>query len=124
MKLQAFSHAVVLAMLSGSVVRTVSAQTSPPPAAAAQTQPPSQAAASPAADASSSWTLHEQATWIDQGHASFNSPYEGPNSLTGESESDRTFSFSLFSGYRVWPGTELYFEPEVFQGHGLSLIHI
>lgn len=66
------------------------------------------------------WTLHTQATWIDQDHPSFNSPYEGPNSLVGNSESERTFSFSLFTGYRPLPGTEIYFDPEAFQGHGLS----
>ena len=48
------------------------------------------------------------------------SPYEGPNSLTGASQAERTFSFSLFTGYRLWPGTEIYYDPEVFQGHGLS----
>jgi high affinity Mn2+ porin len=66
------------------------------------------------------WSIHEQATWIDQAHPSFPSPYEGPNSLTADSQAERTFSFSLFLGYRVLPSTELYFEPEVFQGHGLS----
>lgn len=66
------------------------------------------------------WTLHEQATWIDQGHFSFNSPYEGPNSLIGSSESERTFSSSLFTGFRVWSGTELYYNPEIIQGHGIS----
>ena len=76
--------------------------------------------ASPVADTSQPWTLHEQATWIDQGHPTFDSPYEGQNSLTGGSEDERTFSFSVFSGYRFVPGTELYFQPEVFQGHGVS----
>jgi high affinity Mn2+ porin len=109
-------------MLSGSLLKTSSAQTPPSaiPAAVAQAPPASQAAASPAPEADSPWTLHEQATWIDQGHPSFNSPYEGPNSLTGQSQSERTFSFSVFLGYRVWAGTEIYYDPEFFQGHGLS----
>ncbi len=68
----------------------------------------------------SSWSLHAQSTWIDQGHPSFTSPYEGPNSFTGDSQVERTFSFSLFLGYRLWAGTEIYYNPEVFQGHGLS----
>jgi high affinity Mn2+ porin len=67
-----------------------------------------------------SWSLHEQATWIDQAHPSFTSPYEGPNSLLGSSENERTFSFSLFMGWRLFPGTDLCFDPEAFQGHGVS----
>ena len=65
-------------------------------------------------------SLHAQATWIDQGHPSFPSDYEGANSFTAASQSERTFSFSLFLGIRVWPGTEIYYNPEEFQGHGLS----
>jgi high affinity Mn2+ porin len=69
---------------------------------------------------SSSWSIHTQSTWIDQGHPSFPSPYEGPNSFTSDSQAERTFTFSLFLGYRVLPETEVYFEPEILQGHGLS----
>jgi high affinity Mn2+ porin len=65
-------------------------------------------------------TLHGQATWVDQGHPSFDSPYEGANSLTSASQEERTFSLSIFLGYRVLPGTEVYYNPEFFQGHGLS----
>jgi high affinity Mn2+ porin len=90
-------------------------------AARAQQAPPAAPPASALATAPDpSWMLHSQATWIDQGHPSFNSPYEGPNSLMGDSESERTFSFSLYLGYRVLPGTEIYLDPEFFQGHGLS----
>jgi len=74
----------------------------------------------PAANGAAPWTLHAQATWVDQGHPAFDSPYEGPNSLTAASQAERTFSFSLFFGYRVLADTEFYFNPEIFQGHGLS----
>jgi high affinity Mn2+ porin len=83
-------------------------------------QAPTPAQALAPTEASAPWLLQTQATWIYQAHPSFDSPYEGPNSLVGASEADRTFSFSLFMGYRVLPGTELYFDPEAFQGHGLS----
>ncbi|HXQ80079.1 MAG TPA: carbohydrate porin [Opitutaceae bacterium] len=73
-----------------------------------------------AANGSAPWSIHTQATWIDQEHPAFDSPYEGPNSLTGASQAERTFSISLFLGYRIRAGTELYFDPEIFQGHGLS----
>lgn len=66
------------------------------------------------------WTAHEQATEVMQGHFGFPAGYTGPESLTPESEVDRTFSYSLFCGLRLLPGTEVYFDPEVFQGHGLS----
>jgi high affinity Mn2+ porin len=92
------------------------AQLATPPAAPAGAA----AAAIPPAAPDPAWTLHTQATWIDQGHPTFDSPYEGPNSLTGAAESDRTFSFSLFAGFRIWQGLDIYFNPEFFQGHGLS----
>jgi len=66
------------------------------------------------------WSLHTQSTWIDQAHPSFDSPYEGTNSMTGDSQSERSFSYSLFFGYKALSGTELYYDPEIFQGHGLS----
>lgn len=68
----------------------------------------------------SDWTLEMQSTWIDQYHPGFNSPYEGQNSLQAGAENQRTFSLSFFTGHRVAPGTELFFDPEFFQGHGLS----
>jgi high affinity Mn2+ porin len=90
------------------------APAAPGAATAAQPQP------SVPSERDASWMLHAQATWIDQAHPSFDSPYEGANSLTGDSEADRTFSFSLFTGYRIMPGTDIYLDPEFFQGHGLS----
>ena len=119
MKLPASRHAVAWSVFSVFLLEPMGAQI-PAPAGPAQNPIAVQTAASPLPESVSSWTLHEQATWIDQGHPSFPSPYEGPNSLTGDSQSERTFSFSVFLGYRVWPGTEVYFEPEAFQGHGLS----
>jgi high affinity Mn2+ porin len=106
--------AACLALLPRTALSQAVAPPTPPPAGE-----PAAAGAAPA-EASSPWMLHTQATWIDQGHPSFDSPYEGPNSLTGDSQNERTFSFSLFMGYRVMPGTEVYFDPEEFQGHGLS----
>lgn len=83
-----------------------------------RSQPAPGPAAAPAAD--DLYSFHTQATWIDQGHPSFTSPYEGPNSLTGQSQAERTFSFSLFTGLRLMEGLQLYYDPEFFQGHGLS----
>jgi high affinity Mn2+ porin len=66
------------------------------------------------------WMLHEQATWIDQYHPSFESPYSGANSLLGTSENLRTFSFSVFSGIELPGDLDVLYTPEFFQGHGLS----
>jgi high affinity Mn2+ porin len=98
----------VSAVLAGAAPAVLTAQTADSPAPTAIPAP------------AQAWSLHEQATWIDQYHPSFNSPYEGLNSLTGDSESARTFSFSIFFGYRVLPDTEVYYNPEFLQGHGLS----
>jgi high affinity Mn2+ porin len=73
-----------------------------------------------AAAASNGWSLHTQATYIDQFHDSFPSAYEGPNSFTHESEVEHTFSFSLYLDRELWSGAELIYNPEIFQGHGLS----
>jgi|CZKI01.1.fsa_nt_gi high affinity Mn2+ porin len=114
MHLTRFQPVLAVAAFAGLFLQVSRAQTSAPGPAAGET------AGAPVAEASPPWTLHAQATWIDQAHPSFNSPYEGPNSLMGNSESERTFSLSVFLGYRLWEGTELYYEPEAFQGHGLS----
>jgi high affinity Mn2+ porin len=68
----------------------------------------------------SDWSISTQATYIEQFHFSFPSAYEGPNSFTGNDEEEHTFSYSLFLGRRLWNGTELFLDPEIFQGHGLS----
>jgi high affinity Mn2+ porin len=87
-----------------------------PGALRAQQDPvPALAQASPTA-----WTLHEQATWIDQANPSFPSPYEGLNSFKSQPDSERTFSSSLYLGYRILADTEIYYNPEELQGHGLS----
>jgi high affinity Mn2+ porin len=66
------------------------------------------------------WTFHAQSTYIDQWHYNFPAAYEGPESLMSAAESARTFSFSLYFGRRLWQGAEVYYNPEVFQGYGLS----
>jgi high affinity Mn2+ porin len=96
---------------------------SPEPAATAQ--PASIPPNGPPADSAglfdvSQWSVHTQATVIEQWHYGFPSPYEGPNSFMSGAESDYTFSASLFLGHRLWTGAGIYYDPEFFQGHGLS----
>jgi high affinity Mn2+ porin len=65
------------------------------------------------------WALHAQATFVAQGVFSFPSPYEGPNSLAPRQVKE-TFDATLYAGARPWAGAELWINPEVDQGFGLS----
>lgn len=66
------------------------------------------------------WSLHVQSTYIDQWHYAFPSPYEGANSFQGPEESESTFSASFYAGRSLWSGAAIYYNPEFFQGYGLS----
>ena len=69
------------------------------------------------------WNIHGQFTFIEQGYPAFHSPYEGANSLSGASQAKNTDSATAFFGYRPWDGTEIYINPELTQGAGLSTTH-
>lgn len=66
------------------------------------------------------WALHGQATITDQGHLAFTSPYAGANSLYAAANGRETVDLTLFAGVRPWRGAELWLNPEVDQGFGLS----
>jgi len=66
------------------------------------------------------WSLHGQATFVDQYHPAFKSPYLGANSLDPGSRGDETFDLTLFAGARLWEGGEVFANPEIDQGFGLS----
>ncbi|HEX4371404.1 MAG TPA: carbohydrate porin [Rhizomicrobium sp.] len=66
------------------------------------------------------WSLHGQATFTEQYHPAFASPYRGANSLDRGSRGDETFDATLFAGLRLWEGGEAYINPEIDQGFGLS----
>jgi high affinity Mn2+ porin len=69
------------------------------------------------------WSLHGQATYVEQGYFAFHSPYQGANSLSGASQVRNTASATVFLGRRLWPGGEIYFNPELMQGFGLDDVH-
>jgi high affinity Mn2+ porin len=69
---------------------------------------------------SESWAVHGQATFVEQYHPAFRSPYRGPNSFDPGSRGDETFDATLYLGARVWDGAEAWFDGEVDQGFGLS----
>ena len=63
--------------------------------------------------------VHGQATVVLQGTPGFRSPYVGPNSLTPH-QIKETVDATLYIGVRPWQGGELWVDPEVDQGFGLS----
>jgi high affinity Mn2+ porin len=70
--------------------------------------------------ASDDWNIHGQSTFIEQGYPAFRSPYQGANSLSGASQAKNTMSATAFVGWRPRDGTEIYVNPELMQGFGLS----
>jgi len=76
----------------------------------------------PASDAGSPqiWAVYGQATYTDQYHPAFRSLVQGPNSLDPGSRGDETFDATLYAGVRPWPGAEIWVNPEIDQGFGLS----
>ena len=64
--------------------------------------------------------LRFQATVATQAHPSFSAAYSGRNSMSPDAESATSVVMDLFAGVRLWPGAELYFQPEVAGGRGLS----
>lgn len=61
-----------------------------------------------------------QFTNVTQWHPAFTSPYQGQNSLKPDSDSAATNDLTLFAGVRISEGGELWVNPEIDQGFGLS----
>lgn len=69
-------------------------------------------------------SLHAQTTIIGQANAPFPAAYSGANSLYPGFQARDTFSVTGFFGIKdPYEGTEFYFNPEPFQGFGLSNTH-
>lgn len=66
------------------------------------------------------WAIHAQATFVLQANARFRSPYQGPNSLDHRSHAKETFDLTGYFGVRPWDGAEIWVNPEIDQGFGLS----
>jgi len=66
------------------------------------------------------FSLHYQATVATQAHPSFPARYSGANSMRPEAESATSVLLDLFGGARLWRGAELYLQPELAGGRGLS----
>jgi high affinity Mn2+ porin len=63
---------------------------------------------------------HFQFTGIGQHQLPFNSPYLGKNSLLSHEKLRLSITSTLFAGLRLWRNGEVYFNPELSGGRGLS----
>jgi high affinity Mn2+ porin len=78
----------------------------------------SQTVAPPVAD--DLFSLHFQATVATQAHPGFGAAYSGQHSLNNASEAATSVVMDVFAGMRLWKGAEIYFQPELAGGRGLS----
>jgi high affinity Mn2+ porin len=69
---------------------------------------------------SARFDLHFQFTTVTQYHPGFSADYSGKNSLSPDPEHATTVTSTLFLGARLWQGAELYVDPELSGGSGLS----
>ncbi len=65
------------------------------------------------------WSVHGQTTYVSQYAPSFRAPYRGANSLDSNAGRE-TWDATLYAGLKLWPGAELWINPEIDQGFGLS----
>ena len=75
-----------------------------------------------AQSALNNWAIHGQTTYVEQYAPPFRSPYIGPQSLV-PNQARETWSNTLYVGLRLWNGAELWVNPEIDQGFGLSGTH-
>lgn len=71
-------------------------------------------------DSTEKWSWHFQFTGIMQGHPGFHAPYAGQNSLDSVREKAFSVTSTFYLGRRLWKGGELYFNPEIAGGKGIS----
>jgi high affinity Mn2+ porin len=71
---------------------------------------------------SDGWSLHSQTTFAAQYAPPFRAPYGGANSLDPNTGRE-TWDATLYLGRRLWEGAELWVNPEIDQGYGLSNTH-
>lgn len=79
---------------------------------------PAHAAGEP--NSEETWAIHGQSTFIVQANTAFRSPYQGSNSLDANGQAKETFDATAYLGWRPWSGAEVWIDPEIDQGFGLS----
>jgi high affinity Mn2+ porin len=73
----------------------------------------------PAALETDKFAIHGQTTYLNQYAFPFRTPYHGQNSLDSNAGRE-TWDATLYGGVRLWQGAELWVNPEIDQGFGLS----
>jgi high affinity Mn2+ porin len=73
----------------------------------------------PASPKSDNWAVHAQTTFVQQYAFPFRAPYRGTNSLDSGAGRE-TWDATFYVGWKLWPGAELWINPEIDQGFGLS----
>ena len=66
------------------------------------------------------FNLHFQQTIITQNKPAFSAKYTGDNSLQTGEETQTSLTTTLYGGARLWKGAQVYFNPEMSGGAGLS----
>ncbi len=69
------------------------------------------------------WAIHFDAVEVFQGQPGFHSPYSGAQSLNSNDNFRQTSEADLFLAARLWPGGEVYFNAEYYQGFGFGETH-
>lgn len=69
------------------------------------------------------WSIHGQSTLIGMYGLPFHADYSGAYSLYNGAQLRDTLSMTGYLGLKLVDGTEFYFNPEPFQGFGLSETH-
>lgn len=65
------------------------------------------------------FAFHAQATMVAQYNPRFRAPYKGQNSLIPDIGRETT-DLTMYAGVRLWEGAEVWINPELDQGFGLS----
>lgn len=71
-------------------------------------------------EADQSIAVHAQTTFVLQANTRFRSPYQGLNSLDPDPHAKETIDLTAYFGVRPWEGAEIWVNPEIDQGFGLS----
>ena len=64
--------------------------------------------------------LSGQVNFITQGHRTFKSPYDGPNSLSANTQAVTSRVATLYTGFRITDNTDIAFDIEESGGHGIG----
>ena len=65
------------------------------------------------------FSIHGQSTYVNQYAPGFRDPYRGTNSFIPKTGRE-TWDATLYAGVRLWQGAEVWINPEIDQGFGLS----